>query len=72
MEVFAEGFAPKEVDFAIVEKNPTVLNITLRHVSILYYLAVYTYFFRCSGIYIKSTTQGDLLVFVEYFLLLVH
>ena len=32
MEVFAEGFAPKEIDFAIVEKNPTVLNITLRRV----------------------------------------
>jgi carboxypeptidase M len=30
MEVYAEGFAPREVDFAIVEKNPTVLNITLR------------------------------------------
>lgn len=30
MEVYAEGYAPREVDFAIVEKNPTVLNITLR------------------------------------------
>jgi hypothetical protein len=30
MEVYADGFAPREVDFAIVEKNPTVLNITLR------------------------------------------
>jgi len=29
MEVYAEGFAPREVSFAIVEKNPTVLNITL-------------------------------------------
>ena len=33
MEVYADGFAPREVDFAIVEKNPTVLNITLRRVS---------------------------------------
>jgi len=30
MEVYAEGYAPREVDFAIVEKNPTILNITLR------------------------------------------
>ena len=33
MEVYAEGYAPREVDFAIVEKNPTILNITLRAVS---------------------------------------
>ena len=43
MEVFAEGFAPKEIDFAIVEKNPTVLNITLRHVRIhIYSICLYT------------------------------
>jgi len=29
MEVFADGFAPREVQFAIVEQNPTMLNITL-------------------------------------------
>jgi hypothetical protein len=29
MEVFANGFAPREVQFAIVEQNPTMLNITL-------------------------------------------
>ena len=29
MEVFAEGYAPREVQFAIVEQNPTMLNITL-------------------------------------------
>ena len=29
MEVFAEGFAPREVQFAIVEQNPTMLNVTL-------------------------------------------
>ena len=29
MEVFAEGFQPREVQFAIVEQNPTLLNITL-------------------------------------------
>ena len=33
MEVFAEGFAPREVQFAIVEQNPTMLNITLYKVS---------------------------------------
>lgn len=31
MEVFAEGFVPREINFAVVEKNPTVLNITLSH-----------------------------------------
>ena len=35
MEVFAEGFAPREVQFAIVEQNPTMLNITLYKVRIL-------------------------------------
>ena len=29
MEVFAEGYQPREVQFAIVEQNPTLLNITL-------------------------------------------
>ncbi len=29
MEVFAEGFQPRELQFAIVEQNPTLLNITL-------------------------------------------
>jgi len=31
VEVFAEGFTPREINFAVVEKNPTVLNITLTH-----------------------------------------
>ena len=30
MEVFAEGFRPREVQFAIVEQNPTLLNVTLQ------------------------------------------
>ena len=34
MEVFAEGFAPREVQFAIVEQNPTMLNVTLYEVII--------------------------------------
>ena len=29
MEVFAESYQPREVQFAIVEQNPTFLNITL-------------------------------------------
>ena len=29
MEVFAEGYRPREVQFAIVEQNPTLLNVTL-------------------------------------------
>ena len=29
MEVFAEGFSPREVQFAIIEQNPTLLNVTL-------------------------------------------
>ena len=36
MEVFAEGFAPREVQFAIVEQNPTMLNVTLYEVIILF------------------------------------
>ena len=35
MEVFAEGFAPREVQFAIVEQNPTMLNVTLYPVRFL-------------------------------------
>ena len=34
MEVFAEGFSPREVQFAIVEQNPTMLNVTLYEVII--------------------------------------
>ena len=40
MEVFAEGFAPREVQFAIVEQNPTMLNVTLYPVS-----SILNYFF---------------------------
>jgi len=29
MEVFAEGYRPRDIQFAIVEQNPTLLNITL-------------------------------------------
>ena len=29
MEIFATGFEPREVQFAIVESNPTLLNVTL-------------------------------------------
>jgi hypothetical protein len=29
MEVFADGFQPREVQFAVIEQNPTLLNITL-------------------------------------------
>ena len=36
MEVFAEGFAPREVQFAIVEQNPTMLNVTLYPVSLIF------------------------------------
>ncbi len=36
MEVFAEGYKPREVQFAIVEQNPTLLNVTLqRDVKVL-------------------------------------
>lgn len=36
MEVFAEGYRPREVQFAIVEQNPTLLNVTLqRDVKVL-------------------------------------
>ncbi|XP_017038217.2 carboxypeptidase D isoform X6 [Drosophila kikkawai] len=30
VEVFAEGFAPREVEFVIVEQHPTLLNVTLQ------------------------------------------
>ena len=30
MEVFAEGYHPKEVQFAVIEQNPTLLNITMQ------------------------------------------
>lgn len=29
MEVFAVGYQPREVQFAVIEQNPTLLNITL-------------------------------------------
>lgn len=30
LKVFAEGFAPREVEFVIVEQHPTLLNVTLQ------------------------------------------
>ncbi|KAH8373210.1 hypothetical protein KR009_002522 [Drosophila setifemur] len=30
LQVFAEGFAPREVEFVIVEQHPTLLNVTLQ------------------------------------------
>ncbi|XP_030381385.1 carboxypeptidase D isoform X3 [Scaptodrosophila lebanonensis] len=30
VEVFAEGYAPREVEFVIVEQHPTLLNVTLQ------------------------------------------
>ena len=33
MEVFAEGYHPKEVQFAVIEQNPTQLNIMLQSVN---------------------------------------
>lgn len=30
MQVFAEGYAPREVEFVIVEQHPTLLNVTLQ------------------------------------------
>ncbi|XP_058064234.1 carboxypeptidase M isoform X2 [Anopheles bellator] len=30
LDVFAEGFVPKDVDFMIVEQHPTLLNVTLQ------------------------------------------
>ena len=34
MEVFAEGFQPREVQFAVIEQNPTLLNVTLFRESV--------------------------------------
>jgi hypothetical protein len=33
IELFAEGYHPKEVQFAVIEQNPTLLNITLQSVN---------------------------------------
>lgn len=30
MEVFADGYVPREIDFMVVEQHPTLLNITLQ------------------------------------------
>ncbi|XP_037920515.1 carboxypeptidase M isoform X3 [Hermetia illucens] len=30
LEVYADGFIPKEVDFVVVEQHPTLLNVTLQ------------------------------------------
>lgn len=29
IQVFADGFVPREVQFAVVEEHPTLLNVTL-------------------------------------------
>jgi carboxypeptidase M len=33
IEVFAEGYQPREVQFAVIEQNPTLLNITLNGIN---------------------------------------
>lgn len=30
LEVFADGYAPRELDFMVVEEHPTLLNVTLQ------------------------------------------
>ncbi|XP_037026101.1 carboxypeptidase M isoform X5 [Bradysia coprophila] len=30
LEVFADGYAPREVDFMVIEQHPTLLNVTLQ------------------------------------------
>lgn len=30
LEVYADGYLPREVDFMVVEQHPTRLNVTLR------------------------------------------
>ncbi|KAL9881576.1 carboxypeptidase M isoform X1 [Glossina fuscipes] len=30
LEIFAEGFAPREIEFVVVEQHPTLLNVTLQ------------------------------------------
>uniref|UniRef100_A0A1A9VC85 Peptidase M14 domain-containing protein n=1 Tax=Glossina austeni TaxID=7395 RepID=A0A1A9VC85_GLOAU len=30
LEIFAEGFAPRELEFVVVEQHPTLLNVTLQ------------------------------------------
>ena len=47
MEVFAEGYAPREVQFAIVEQNPTMLNITLYKVIIIIIIIIITSSYHC-------------------------
>ena len=48
MEVFAEGYAPREVQFAIVEQNPTMLNITLYKVIIIIIIIIITSSYDCA------------------------
>ena len=47
MEVFAEGYAPREVQFAIVEQNPTMLNITLYKVTIIIIIIIIISSYHC-------------------------
>lgn len=30
MELFADGYVPREIDFMVVEQHPTLLNVTLQ------------------------------------------
>lgn len=30
LEVYADGFSPKEIDFMVVDQHPTLLNVTLQ------------------------------------------
>ncbi|KAL1452024.1 hypothetical protein WDU94_006343, partial [Cyamophila willieti] len=36
LEVYADGFAPREIDFMVVEQHPTLLNVTLHPSKVSY------------------------------------
>ncbi len=40
LEVFADGYAPREVDFMVIEQHPTLLNVTLQGSKVRIYLSV--------------------------------
>lgn len=34
LKVYADGFAPKEIDFIVVDSHPTTLNVTLHSAKV--------------------------------------
>lgn len=44
LEVYADGFSPREIDFMVVEQHPTLLNVTLQGSKVKKFKFIFAFF----------------------------